>query len=143
MDSSIKAAPATIRQQPVSPVPSKFEDEGDHTPRPLNNEEIPRPKVRFNSPSVFLGPFGLDLLASGRRDSSSVCSLVNSCHCVSLVRMLQPLSLSSVGWPYQPPRPPSCECDGQFPLCYLTASAPGTFLCSSSTNTPYTIYKCE
>jgi len=52
MDSSAKAVPTTIRQQSTSPVPSKFDDEGDPT-RSLNTEVVPRPKVRFDSPSVF------------------------------------------------------------------------------------------
>lgn len=53
MDSGVKAIPTTIRQQSASPVPSKFEDEGDPTTPPLNTEEVSRPKVRFDSPSVF------------------------------------------------------------------------------------------
>jgi len=69
------------------------------------------------------------LLASGRRDSSSVCSLVNSCHCVSPVRMSLPRNSSSADGLYRPPRPPSCECDTQFSPCYLTVRAPGTSPC--------------
>ena len=52
MDSGVKVVP-TIRQQSASPVPSKFEDEGDPTTRSLDAEEVSRPKVRFDSPSVF------------------------------------------------------------------------------------------
>ena len=42
----------TTRKQSASPVPSKFDEEADPTTLSLN-EEVARPKVRFDSPSVF------------------------------------------------------------------------------------------
>jgi len=53
MDSSVTPIPRTTRQRSASPVPSKFEDEVDPTAETVNTEEIARPKVRFDSPSVF------------------------------------------------------------------------------------------
>ena len=42
----------TTRKQSASPVPSKFDEEADLTTL-SPNEEVARPKVRFDSPSVF------------------------------------------------------------------------------------------
>jgi len=57
MDSSVTPIPTTTRQRSASPVPSKFEDEVDTTAQAVNTEEIVRPKVRFDSPSVFFKTF--------------------------------------------------------------------------------------
>ena len=48
MESSIP----TTRQRSASPVPSKFEDETDPTTQSVD-VEVSRPRVRFDSPSVF------------------------------------------------------------------------------------------
>ena len=53
MDSNTATAPTTTSQQPASPVPSKFEDDVDYITRSVNAEEPSRPRVRFDSPSVF------------------------------------------------------------------------------------------
>jgi len=50
---SVTPIPTATRQQSTSPVPSKFEDEADPTTQPVTAELIVRPKVRFDSPSVF------------------------------------------------------------------------------------------
>jgi len=54
MDSNTVTAPTTTSQQPASPVPSKFEDKVDSVTRSTNVEETSRPRVLFDSPSVFL-----------------------------------------------------------------------------------------
>jgi len=56
MDSSVTPIPTTTKRS-ISPVPSKFEDEVDPTAETVNTEEIARPKVRFDSPSVFFKTF--------------------------------------------------------------------------------------
>ena len=53
MESTVTPAPTATRQQSVSPVPSKFEDEVEPTTRSVTTGEIVRPKIRFDSPSVF------------------------------------------------------------------------------------------
>jgi len=57
MDSDVKAFPTTIRQQSASPIPSKVEDEGNPSTPSLSTEAAQRPKVRFDSPSVFVKTF--------------------------------------------------------------------------------------
>lgn len=53
MDSTVTAVPTMTRQQPASPVPSKFEEDADPATQSVATEEITRPRVRFDSPSVF------------------------------------------------------------------------------------------
>jgi len=49
MESTVAPVSTTTRQRSVSPVPSKFEDEAD----PAIRSVTARPKIRFDSPSVF------------------------------------------------------------------------------------------
>ena len=53
MESNTPTTSTTTSQQPASPVSSKFEDEVDSATRSVNVEETSRPRVRFDSPSVF------------------------------------------------------------------------------------------
>ena len=53
MDSTVTAVPTMTRQQSASPVPSKFEEDADPATQSVATEEITRPRVRFDSPSVF------------------------------------------------------------------------------------------
>lgn len=53
MESNSMAVPTKARHQSPSPVPLEFEVELGPTIRSANAEEISRPRVRFDSPSVF------------------------------------------------------------------------------------------
>ena len=56
MDSSVAPLPMATRKQSASPIPSKYDDGAEPT-QSVNTEEIVRPKIRFDSPSVFLKTF--------------------------------------------------------------------------------------
>ena len=56
MDSGVAPLSKTARQQSTSPVPSKSYDGVDPF-QSENGDEIVRPKVRFDSPSVFVKTF--------------------------------------------------------------------------------------
>ena len=133
MDPNAKVVPATIRQQSASTVPSKSDDEGDPTTRSLNMEEIQRPKVRFDSPSVFLETlwarfasiwtkrFILSLLAGQLVSLCMTCTSVTTTELVKRGWALHtdyPDILHVSATPYPPALP-----DRPF-------SAPGTSLCS-------------